>query len=333
LWETYLADRTGFGEAEWHFQADRREHVTSAGQLQQLVRTTGNPRFDPHGDPIPTEAGEVPSRYGRPLSDCEPGDDVRIVHVEDEPEAIYAKLRAQAIRVNQRATVLDKSPERICIEVDGAEQAMPPVVAGNVWVIPVPQGAPAEPCERLSSLRVGESRTVVGISAACQGLQRRRLLDLGVIPGTEVTAVFDSPLGNPTAYRVRGALIAHGGTGRFDPDSARNHGRGRAMKRVATLAGCPARDDRRPFPSGLTGGALISWCGAAGNPNGQEHGVQRLTGLRHTGNWPGKTVALGRGRLWSTTPSVTVWSITRPTPCASSYDEMLAIFSYSGSQT
>ena len=94
LWETYLADRTGFGEAEWHFQADRREHVTSAGQLQQLVRTTGNPRFDPHGDPIPTEAGEVPSRYGRPLSDCEPGDDVRIVHVEDEPEAIYAKLES-----------------------------------------------------------------------------------------------------------------------------------------------------------------------------------------------------------------------------------------------
>ena len=28
-----------------------------------------------------------------------------------------------------------------------------------------------------------------------------------MIPGTEVTAVFDSPLGNPTAYRIRGALI------------------------------------------------------------------------------------------------------------------------------
>ena len=71
LWETFLAERTGFEEAEWHFQADRREHATSEAQLRQLIRTTGNPRFDPHGDPIPTEHGEVPARRGQPLSDCE----------------------------------------------------------------------------------------------------------------------------------------------------------------------------------------------------------------------------------------------------------------------
>ena len=38
LWETYLADRTGFEESEWHGQADRREHKTSATQLQQMIR-------------------------------------------------------------------------------------------------------------------------------------------------------------------------------------------------------------------------------------------------------------------------------------------------------
>lgn len=208
LWETYLADLTGYQEAEWHSQADRREHATSAGQLQQLVRTTGNPRFDPHGDPIPTARGEVPARRGQPLSDCAAGDDVRIVHVEDEPEAIYAQLRAQNIRVNQRVTVLDKSAERIRIEVDGEEQAVAPIVAGNVWVSTLPQGTPAELSDRLSSLRVGESRTVVGISSACQGLQRRRLLDLGLVPGTEAAAVMESPTGDPTGYRIRGAVIA-----------------------------------------------------------------------------------------------------------------------------
>jgi DtxR family Mn-dependent transcriptional regulator len=49
---------------------------------------------------------------------------------------------------------------------------------------------------------------VVRLSAACQGLQRRRLLDLGVVPGTRVTAEFASPGGDPIAYRIRGALIA-----------------------------------------------------------------------------------------------------------------------------
>ena len=37
---------------------------------------------------------------------------------------------------------------------------------------------------------------------------RQRLLDLGFIPGTEILCVVKSPLGDPTAYFVRGALIA-----------------------------------------------------------------------------------------------------------------------------
>jgi DtxR family Mn-dependent transcriptional regulator len=208
LWETYLADRTGFQEAEWHFQADRREHRTSAGQIRQMVRETGNPRFDPHGDPIPTEDGEVLSRRGVPLSDLPPGSVVTVVHVEDEPEAIYAQLRAQNIRFNQRLTILDKSSERIHIEVDGEEHAMAPIVAGNVWATPLSTGTARDLVDRLSSLQLGESRKVVGISPACQGLQRRRLLDLGLVPGTVVSAVLNSPAGDPTGYRIRGAVIA-----------------------------------------------------------------------------------------------------------------------------
>lgn len=41
-----------------------------------------------------------------------------------------------------------------------------------------------------------------------RGHQRRRLMDLGVVPGVEMRAEQTSPLGDPTAYRVRGAVIA-----------------------------------------------------------------------------------------------------------------------------
>ena len=37
---------------------------------------------------------------------------------------------------------------------------------------------------------------------------RRRMLDLGIIPGTCITPVLKSPSGNPRAYEVRGSLIA-----------------------------------------------------------------------------------------------------------------------------
>lgn len=41
-----------------------------------------------------------------------------------------------------------------------------------------------------------------------QGPERRRLMDLGILPGVEVMVESTSPLGDPTAYRVRGSVIA-----------------------------------------------------------------------------------------------------------------------------
>jgi len=37
---------------------------------------------------------------------------------------------------------------------------------------------------------------------------RRRLLDLGMTEGAPVTCLYRSPAGDPTAYNIRGAVIA-----------------------------------------------------------------------------------------------------------------------------
>lgn len=42
----------------------------------------------------------------------------------------------------------------------------------------------------------------------CNGNIRRRLLDLGLVKGTKITPVFQSPSGDPTAYEIRRTLIA-----------------------------------------------------------------------------------------------------------------------------
>jgi Fe2+ transport system protein FeoA len=49
---------------------------------------------------------------------------------------------------------------------------------------------------------------VTGLSRSLRGPQRRRLLDLGFVPGTLIEAEISSAMGDPIAYRVRGALIA-----------------------------------------------------------------------------------------------------------------------------
>ena len=42
----------------------------------------------------------------------------------------------------------------------------------------------------------------------CRGQQRRRIMDLGVIPGTVISMEMTSASGDPIAYNIRGAVIA-----------------------------------------------------------------------------------------------------------------------------
>ena len=59
---------------------------------------------------------------------------------------------------------------------------------------------------RLSELSPGQRGTVTALLA--QGAPRRRLRDLGLTEGCRVTALGRSPFGDPTAYEIRGAVIA-----------------------------------------------------------------------------------------------------------------------------
>ena len=58
----------------------------------------------------------------------------------------------------------------------------------------------------LSRLSVGKSGRISRLPANAE--KRRRLLDLGLIVGTQVTVLQKSPFGDPTAYEIRGAVIA-----------------------------------------------------------------------------------------------------------------------------
>lgn len=209
LLERYLAERTGLDESEWHQRADQLEHRMTAAEADALSAQLGNPRFDPHGDPIPTAGGLMPARRGVPLPTLKAGAIARIVHVEDEPHEVYAQLAAARLSPGVTIRVLESKPDRMRVEADLQEHALAPVVAANLTVEPL-SGVTERvlPDSRLSSLPVGQQATVVDLSPSCRGPERRRLLDLGVVPGTVVRAELASIGGDPVAYRIRGAMIA-----------------------------------------------------------------------------------------------------------------------------
>ncbi len=58
----------------------------------------------------------------------------------------------------------------------------------------------------LNQLPLGKNAFVKQLT--CSGILRRRMLDLGLVPNTRVEALQKSPSGDPTAYYIRGAVIA-----------------------------------------------------------------------------------------------------------------------------
>ena len=210
LWERYLADATGFDEAEWHGQADLYEHQLSPADLNNLSMRLGNPTHDPHGDPIPTASGEIVYQERIPLAGIGVDKPARIVHIEDEPEAVYAQLVAEGLHVGMIVRVLESSSHRIRFWCGGDEHTLAPLIAANVSLEPLPEELQEQdqPGERLTNLAPGEAGQVIGIMPRIRGAERRRLMDLSSRPGTIIHNEMNSPSGDPTAYRVRGALIA-----------------------------------------------------------------------------------------------------------------------------
>lgn len=208
LWERYLADQTGLTAQEWHAQAELHEHLTSDAEAEALAASLGNPRFDPHGDPIPLVTGEVPPHSGKALTELRAGDAGTIVHVEDEPDVVFAQIAAAGLVPGMQVRVLEHLPHRIRLAADSEDIVLAPLVAANITVEAIQDVVDLGPTTPMSAMAPGEVARVVALSPTCRGAQRRRLLDLGIVPGTQVVHELAAPGGDPMAFRIRGALIA-----------------------------------------------------------------------------------------------------------------------------
>jgi len=210
LWESYLADKTGVGPERWHIEAERIEHALSRDEIEKLAERLGNPVYDPHGDPIPTATGELPSSDWQALSDLAPGIAARIAHIEDEPDIVYAQLLAEGLYPDMELVVEARSEQRIICSGEGRQFVLAPIVARNVSVVPAPvETVPSSrPTATLAEIGPGQAAEVVFIGGACHGLERRRLMDLGIVRGTRIAFDRRGLWGGVNAYRVKGATIA-----------------------------------------------------------------------------------------------------------------------------
>lgn len=210
LWERYLADEARIPLAEVHNIAHRREHGFSRAQIDALDASLGHPLQDPHGDPIPDQHGNFrPFVKGIALSNLQKNASFKIVHVEDEPPMAYAQILALGLSLGQDLQVLESNETRLVLSDGIQEYILAPQIAANIFV---QSSDKAETTKKdfmpLTNLAVKQKAEIFKLDETCQGFSRRRFLDLGLTPGTEIFPELINSFGDPRAYRVRGTLIA-----------------------------------------------------------------------------------------------------------------------------
>jgi DtxR family Mn-dependent transcriptional regulator len=138
LWEVFLVDKLQFAWDEVHEVAEQLEHIQSTLLIQRLDTYLNYPKFDPHGDPIPDEFGDVKARPRIALNEMEVDQTGQIVAVKDSSAAFLRYLDKVGAYIGARIKVLDK------VEFDGSLEIlvdqkknlfMSKDVAANILVI------------------------------------------------------------------------------------------------------------------------------------------------------------------------------------------------------
>ncbi|ANQ48384.1 metal-dependent transcriptional regulator [Flammeovirga sp. MY04] len=208
IYEKYLAEKTGFSKENWHSKAERKEHLLSDEEVDQMDKELGYPKFDPHGDPIPTKDGVLPKLKGRPLSKIKQNSLVKIIHIEDEPKEVYLELLKKDIHIGSLLSI-QSTKDKLIYTSESRNFEFSENELNNIQVVII-ETAEVLPknINRLTDLKLGERAIIYSLSQECRGINRRRLLDLGFVKGSNIEISMVSPMRDPKAFLIRDTLIA-----------------------------------------------------------------------------------------------------------------------------
>lgn len=110
LWETFLCDKLQFAWDEVHEVAEQLEHIQSQKLIERLDEFLGYPEYDPHGDPIPKNNGELPVSKAIPLAEMEVRTTCKFVAVNDTSSAFLQQLKRFNLEIGASLEVTERMP-------------------------------------------------------------------------------------------------------------------------------------------------------------------------------------------------------------------------------
>jgi DtxR family transcriptional regulator, Mn-dependent transcriptional regulator len=109
LWEVFLVNKLGYGWDEIHDIAEQLEHIESEDLTNRLDNFLGNPKYDPHGDPIPNSQGLMPSTASQSLSEITLDKEVVMMGVAVHSPAFLQHLDKLQIKLGSTLKVVEIS--------------------------------------------------------------------------------------------------------------------------------------------------------------------------------------------------------------------------------
>jgi DtxR family transcriptional regulator, Mn-dependent transcriptional regulator len=106
LWEFFLVSKLDMEWEKVHDIAEELEHVSSAELIEKLDRFLGNPKIDPHGDPIPDSKGVMPVLQQIPLKDLTHKRNAIVSSVSNQTPQMIEMLNHYGIKIGSSIKVL-----------------------------------------------------------------------------------------------------------------------------------------------------------------------------------------------------------------------------------
>jgi DtxR family Mn-dependent transcriptional regulator len=108
LWETFLVKKLHFNWEEVHDLAEQLEHIKSKNLINKLDAFLGYPKFDPHGEPIPTKNGELPFSNTIPLNEIKLKAKGKVMGVTIDKKSFLQYLTKLNIKIGTNIELLEK---------------------------------------------------------------------------------------------------------------------------------------------------------------------------------------------------------------------------------
>ncbi len=110
LWEVFLVTTLGFSWDEVHEAAEQLEHVDNPRLIEKLDHFLGFPKFDPHGDPIPSDDGQFEERKTYYLHEVNENEDFVVAGVLNHAPDFLQYLEKIKLVIGAKIRVNEKLP-------------------------------------------------------------------------------------------------------------------------------------------------------------------------------------------------------------------------------